>query len=151
MSISSNRLFPAGLFSPKRWGLLLAFAICFSAPSRTQSVVDCAGTTPGAFTTINAAVSSAGPGTFILVTGPCNEDVSLSNQTNIFLGAWYGTRATVSNQISVSGSHGVYLYDWTFPVQRALEFRREHASLILDSCTSNGSAANGLISLLLKL
>jgi len=145
MSISSNRLFPAGLFSLKRWGLLLAFAICFSAPSRTQSVVDCTGTTPGAFTTINAAVSSAGPGTFILVTGPCNEDVSLSNQTNIFLGAWYGTRATVNGQISVSGSHGVYLYglDVSSATRTGISVASTQA-LILDSCTSNGNAANGL-------
>jgi len=145
MSSSSKGLFPAVLFSWKRRVLLLAFAVCLPDVSRAQLVVDCTGGTQGAFTTINAALPSAGPGAFILVTGSCNEDVNLSNQTNLFLGAWYGTRATVNGQISVTDSHGVYLYGLNVSSATRSGISASSAQgLILDSCTSNGNAGNGL-------
>jgi hypothetical protein len=145
MSSSSKCLFPTALFPWKRCVLLLAFAVCLPAASRAQLVVDCTGGTPGAFTTINAALPSAGPGAFILVTGPCSEDVALSNQTNIFLGAWYGTRVTVNGQISISDSHGVYLYGLNVSsATRSGISASSTQGLILDSCTSNGNAGNGL-------
>ena len=145
MSISSKRSFPAGLFSLKRWGLLLAFAVCFSAASRAQLVVDCTGASLGAFTTINAALSSAGPGTSILVTGPCNEDVVLWGQTNLFIGAWYGQPATLNGRISVGGSHGIYLYglNVTGTNNSGLYFSSTDG-IILDTVSSNGNAGFGL-------
>jgi Right handed beta helix region len=145
MSSSSKCLFPTMLFSWKRCVLLLAFAVCLPAASRAQLVVDCTGGTPGAFTSINAALPSAGPGAFIFVTGPCNEDVNLWNQTNIFLGAWYGTRASVNGQISITNSHGVYLYglNVSSATRSGISVSGTQA-LILDSCTSNDNAGNGL-------
>jgi len=154
MFSSSKCLFPAALFSLRRslhksllqrYVLLLAFAVCLPAASRAQLVVDCTNGTPGAFTSINAALPSAGPGAFIRVTGPCNEDVNLSNQSNLFLGAWYGTRATVSGQISISDSHGVYLYGLNVSsATRSGISASSTQGLIIDSCTSNGNAGNGL-------
>ncbi len=145
MFSSSKCLFPGALFPLKGCFLLLAFAVCFPAASRAQLVVDCTGATPGAFTTINAALPSAGPGTFILVTGPCTEDVALANQTNLFLGAWYGTRATVNGQISISDSHGIYLYglNVSSATRSGISVSSTQA-VIIDSCTSNGNAGNGL-------
>jgi hypothetical protein len=145
MFSSSKCLFPGALLPLRRCFLLLTFAVYFPAASRAQLVVDCTGATPGAFTTINAALPSAGPGTFILVTGPCTEDVALANQTNLFLGAWYGTRATVNGQISISGSHGVYLYglNVSSATRSGISVSSTQA-LILDNCTSNGNAGNCL-------
>jgi hypothetical protein len=154
MLSSSKCVFPAALFSLRRslhkfslqrYVLILAFAACLPAASRGQLVVDCTGATPGAYTSINAALPSAGPGTAIFITGPCTEDVSLAGQTNLFIGAWYGTRATVNGQISIADSHGVYLYglNVSSATRSGISVSSTQA-VIIDSCTSNGNAGNGL-------
>jgi hypothetical protein len=71
--------------------LAVAVVTLFPAASRAQLIVDCSGSTPGAFTTINAAVFNAGPDSTILVSGPCSEDLYLSGKTNLFLGSWWTT------------------------------------------------------------
>jgi threonine dehydrogenase-like Zn-dependent dehydrogenase len=98
MFSTAKCLFPAGLFSLKRWALLLTLAVCFSAVSRAQLVVDCSGSNLSAFPSINAALQSAGPGTAIFVAGTCNEDLQLAGVTDLFIGAWYGTRVTLNGR-----------------------------------------------------
>jgi hypothetical protein len=154
MSSSSKGLFSAALIllirslrksSLQRYVLLLAFAVCLPAATRAQLVVDCTGGTPGAFTSINAALPSAGPGTAIFVTGPCTEDVHLAGQTNLFLGGWYGTRVTLNGQISIADSHGVYLYGLNVSSTTGSGISVSSTqAVIIDSCTSNGNAGNGL-------
>src|SRR5215467_3666876 len=63
--------------------LLLSSSLMFAA----GAVVDCSGATPGAFTTITAALASlplAGPNS-ITVTGTCMEHVLLLNRTDLFV------------------------------------------------------------------
>jgi len=154
MFSSSKCVFPTALFSLRRslhkfslqrYALVLAFAVCLPAASRAQLVVDCTNGTPGAFTSINAALPSAGPGTAIFVTGPCTEDVHLAGQSNLFLGGWYGTRVTLNGQISIADSHGVYLYGLNVSSTTGSGISASSTqAIILDSCTSNGNAGNGL-------
>src|SRR5207249_4631678 len=71
-------------------GLLLCLFSAGGARAQNFLTVDCTGTTPGAYSSLQSAVYSATPWTFILVTGPCNENLSIYAQTNLNLGAYYG-------------------------------------------------------------
>src|SRR6202030_1218683 len=52
-----------------------------SGALRAQLYVDCSGTNPNAYSTINAALQNANnPGGLIFVTGTCNENVFLFGQ-----------------------------------------------------------------------
>src|ERR1700745_1340086 len=145
MLSSSKCVFPAPLFWFRRSFLILAFAVCLPAASRAQLVVDCTGATPGAFTSINAALPSVGPGAAIFVTGPCTEDVHLADQTNLFIGGWYGTRVTLNGQISIADSHGVFMYGLNVSKKNGRGISASSSqALIIDSCSSNGNAGNGL-------
>ena len=101
--------FRKNLVRGMKWMLALAMVMVFPAASRAQ-VVDCTGADPNAFSSINAAVATAGPRSAIMVTGPCTEDIRLEGKTDLFIGAWYGQRVTLNGNISVSDSHGVYFY-----------------------------------------
>jgi hypothetical protein len=115
--------------------------------AKAQLVVDCTGATSGAFSSINAALPSAGVGTAIfVVAGPCNENVQLSEQLNLFIGTYYGSpNVTVNGGISVSDSHGVYLHglDITNASGDGIDVQQSRA-LIIDTCISNGNGGNGL-------
>lgn len=125
--------------------LVLALAALFPVASRAQFIVDCTGATPGAFPSINAALPSAGPGSAILVTGPCTEDVYLTGQTNLALGAWWGQTATLNGRISISNLQGVYLYGLNVSSATSDGIAvASSRSVIVDTCTSNGNAGFGL-------
>ncbi len=122
----------------------------FLAPAglRAQSqflTVDCTGATSWAYSSIQAAVYSATPGTFILVTGPCNESVSIYAQTNLTLGAYYGQSVTINGNISIANSSNVYLYglNVTNHYGDGIDVNSSR-SVVLDSCASNGNAGSGL-------
>lgn len=144
---SSKCLFPAGRFSLKRSALFLAFAVLFPAVSRAQLVVDCTGATPGAFTSINAALPSAGPGTAIfLVAGPCNESLQLAGWTDLFIGTYYGyPNVAINGGISVAESHGVYFHglNITSAAGDGLNVSQSQA-LIIDTCNFTGNTGNGM-------
>ncbi len=139
----------------KRWARALcpiagifAFLFLFPGAARAQSqflTVDCTGATPWAFTSIQAAVYSATPDTFILVTGPCNEYVSIYNRTNLTLGAHYGSTVTIAGNISISNSTNVYLYglNVTNPYGDGIDVWASK-SVTLDTCTSSNNRGSGV-------
>ncbi len=73
----------------KRFGVLavtigLVTLFVFPIAARAQFLfVDCSGTNPYAYPTINSALPNAGPGAFIAVTGTCNESVFLYGSKSI--------------------------------------------------------------------
>jgi hypothetical protein len=137
--------FRKNLVRGMKWMLALAMVMVLPAASRAQ-VVDCTGADPNAFSSINAAVATAGPRSAIMVTGPCTEDIRLEGKTDLFIGAWYGQRVTLNGNISVSDSHGVYFYglDISSLGTNGI-FAGSTQAIILDSCTSNGNSGWGLL------
>jgi len=126
---------------------LLVLAVLLPATGQAQLVVDCTGNTPGAFPSINAALPSAGAGTAIfVVAGPCNESLQLAGSTDLFIGTYNGSPSVAINgSINVSDSHGVYFHglNITSATGDGINVTQSQA-LIIDTCTSNGNAGNGL-------
>jgi len=118
----------------------------FPMAARAQFLfVDCSGTNPFAFPTINSALPNAGPGAFIAVTGACNESVFLYGSNNLTLGAFFGQTATLNGNLSIDNSQLVYVYglNITNAFGDGIDVSSSR-SVVLDSCTSNGNAGNGL-------
>jgi len=70
----------------------------------------------------------------------------LEGKTNLFIGAWYGQRVTLNGNISVSDSHGVYLYGLNISSTSTNGiFAGSTQAIILDSCSSNGNSGWGLL------
>jgi hypothetical protein len=107
--------------------------------------VDCSGTNPYAYTSINAALPSAGPGAFILVAGTCNESVSLNGQNALNLGAYYGTTAQINGNVSINNSQNIYLYGLSVTNASGDGIGVHNSrSVVLDTCASIGNAGVGL-------
>jgi hypothetical protein len=135
----------------KRIGLLavtigLAALFVFPVAARAQFLfVDCSGANPYAYHTINSALSNAGPGAFIAVTGTCNESVNLYGSTNLMLGAFFGQTATLNGNLNINNSQLVYVYglNITNPLGDGIDVNSSR-SVVLDTCTSIGNAGHGL-------
>lgn len=108
-------------------------------------IVDCTGATPYAYTSINAALPNATPGSFILVTGPCTENVSISGMNALSLGAYYGQTATLNGSISISNSQNVMLYglNVTNTAGNGISVSSSKGTSV-NGCTSSGNAGMGL-------
>lgn len=109
-------------------------------------VVDCSGLNPFAFPTINSALPFvAGPGAFILVNNTCNESVSLNGASDLTIAAPFGQTANVIGNVSINNSQNVFLggLNVTNPFGDGIDVNSSR-SVVLDSCTSNGNAGNGL-------
>ena len=143
-------LLPAGATRQKKSGIgILTLSLLIMLTGQTvkaQMVVDCSGSDPTAYPTINAALANVpGPGTTILVSGTCTEDVAINGQLNLNLGAWWGSSATLRGHLTVNNSESIYLYGLnvsnaagdgvTVYASRAVTF---------DTCTSDGNAGQGL-------
>jgi hypothetical protein len=118
----------------------------FPMAARAQFLfVDCSGTNPSAYPTINSALPSAGPGAFIAVTGTCNESVFLYGVHNLTLGAFFGQTATLNGNLTVQNSQLVYVYglNVTTVFGNGIDVNSSR-SVVLDTCTSSGNAGNGL-------
>jgi Right handed beta helix region len=125
---------------------MLLSLLIFPGAARAQFLtVDCSGMTPGAYSSINAALPAAGPGAFIVVTGTCNEYVSLQGQNALNLGAFFGQTATISGNISINNSQNVFLYGLqvTNPAGDGINISNSR-SIVVDSCSSSGNAGVGL-------
>lgn len=117
-----------------------------SARAQSQFLtVDCTGATQGAYTSIQAALNYATPGTFILITGPCNENVTIDGQINLNIGAYFGQTATISGYLRVFNSTNIYLYGLNVsnPYGQGIEIGRSR-SITLDTCTSSRNSGPGL-------
>jgi hypothetical protein len=135
----------------KRIGVLaitfgLAALFVFPVAVRAQFlVVDCSGANPYAYPTINSALPNAGPGAFIAVTGTCNESVFLYGSNDLMLGAFFGQTATLNGNLSINNSQLVYVYglNITNAFGNGIDVNSSR-SVVLDTCTSNGNAGDGL-------
>jgi len=129
----------------------LFFCGIASTVAHAQSIVDCTGSTPGAYTSINAALQNAAPGSSILITGPCNENVSLYGVTGINLGAWWGQTAVINGSLSITNSTSIYVYglNVTNPSGNGINVGSSKG-IVLDTCTSNRNAGVGLSAFLLS-
>ena len=127
--------------------ILLLLAVTMAAGARAQSYyyVDCSGTNPTDFSTISAALAVAGPNSYILVTGTCNENVTIMNASNLNVGAFYGSTATIRGNVSITASNSVFLYglNVTNPSGDAFDVTSSH-NVTLWACTGNGNAKVGL-------
>ena len=123
--------------------LFLLFALCPFIAS-AQIVVDCTGADKNAFKTITAALASAGPGSSIVVTGPCNENVFVQGATNLSLGAWSGQTAVINGNLSIDHSPFVYLYGLSVTNPNGDGYDISYSDVVMDSCAGSGNAGNGL-------
>lgn len=125
--------------------LLMVLAATTTALAQSYYYVDCSGTNPADFATISAALAVAGPNSYILVTGICNENVSITNASNLNLGAFYGSTATIHGNVSITASNSVFLYglNVTNPAGDGFDITSSH-NVTLWTCTSNGNSGGGL-------
>ncbi|MGB2590623.1 MAG: right-handed parallel beta-helix repeat-containing protein [Candidatus Acidiferrum sp.] len=125
--------------------LLLLFLLCPGGIRAQYLIVDCTGATPYAYPSINAALPNATPGSFILVTGPCTENVSLTGVSALSLGAYYGQTATLNGGITISNSQNVMLYglNVTNTAGNGISVSNSRGTSI-NVCTISGNAGMGL-------
>ena len=130
------------------WLLAIAFCFSYSASVRAQQImVDCTGTDPDAdFQSINDALASGiGPWATISISGPCSENVYISNVNNLRIGAYSGETVDLNGGIWISGSNAVYIYGLDVSNSTGDGFNvNSSRAITLDTCTSNGNQANGL-------
>jgi hypothetical protein len=124
---------------------LMAAGFATSAGAQSYYMVDCSGTNPNDYTTIGSALAVAGPNSYVIVAGRCDENVSINNAWNLNLGAAYGQTATINGNVSVSASNSVFLYglNVTNPSGDAFDISGSH-NVTLWTCTANGNHGQGL-------
>ena len=126
---------------------LVALFVFPSAARAQFLVVDCTGVDSFAFPNINSALFAVtGPGAFIFVeAGPCNENVGLNGVNNLTLAAPFGGTVSINGNVSINNSQNVFLggLNITNPFGDGIDVNSSR-SVVLDSCTSNGNAGNGL-------
>jgi hypothetical protein len=122
--------------------------LLFSPGLRAQQFlsVDCTGADPSAFPSINAALSNvAGPGAFIFVTGPCNENVFFFGRNALSLGDFNGQTANINGSISIQNSDNISLHGLNVTNSSGDGIVvGSSRGIILDNCTSSGNAGVGL-------
>jgi len=125
---------------------MILLALFCPTETRAQNlIVDCTGANLSAYPSINAALPNAITGSLILVTGPCNESVSLYGQNALNLGAYYGQTATINGAISINNSQNVFLYglNVTNTAGDGISVSNSRG-ISLNVCSSNGNAGLGL-------
>ena len=122
------------------------FLLASPAKSQAQFLfVDCSGTNPYAYPSINAALPNAGQGAFILITGTCNESVLLWGQNGLNIGAFYGQTATINGNFSINNSQNIFLYGLTITNSPGDGIDvNSSRGIVLDTCASSGNAGRGL-------
>jgi hypothetical protein len=127
--------------------LILLFISCpIGLRAQQFLIVDCTGANLFAYPSINAALPNATPGSFILITGPCNENVSLYGQNALNLGAYYGQTAAINGSITINNSQNVFLYglNVTNTAGDGITVSNSSRGISLNVCSSNGNAGLGL-------
>jgi len=129
------------------WLFLVIAALCLTATAKAQQYyfVDCTGVNSWEYPSITSALGVAGPGSIILVTGPCNENVAINSALNLNIGAWYGQTASINGNVSIFGSSAVFLYglNVTNPSGDGFDITSSHV-VTLDTCTANRNLLFGL-------
>ncbi|HWW17090.1 MAG TPA: right-handed parallel beta-helix repeat-containing protein [Candidatus Saccharimonadales bacterium] len=126
-------------------GILVLLCSPGALRAQQQLFVDCSGTNPYVYPSINAALQNAGPGTSIFVTGTCNESVFLFGQNALNLGAFFGQTATINGTISISNSNNIFLYGLNVTNPNGDGIGVGHSvGVVLDNCASTGNAGVGL-------
>jgi hypothetical protein len=126
--------------------LAAAFTVATAAHAQSYYFVDCSGANPADFSTISAALAVAGPNSYILITaGTCNENVNIANASNLNVGAFYGSTATIHGNVSITASNSVFLYglNVTNTAGDAFDVVSSH-NVTLWTCTGNGNSGGGL-------
>src|SRR5215472_12748233 len=128
--------------------LLLSSSLMFAA----GAVVDCSGATPGAFTTITAALASlpaAGPNS-ISVVGTCHENVAVVGRTDLTI---FGnpTATVVPGNVNrrllvIVASQRVGIQNLTFDGGRGVAVN-DNSRVDFDTITVQNSGATGITSL----
>jgi hypothetical protein len=126
--------------------LIRSALLLFPSGSRAQLFVDCSGTNPNQYPSINAALQQAATvGSVISVTGTCTETVNLQGMVGLNLGAPYGQTATINGALTISNSQNVFLYGLQVtnsPIDGITV--SDSTAVLLEACTANGNTLNGL-------
>ena len=130
-------------------GTVIFFCLfCFPGLACAQNYynVDCSGTQSWASPTINSALPLAVPGDYIVILGgPCTENVNLNHASGIYLGALYGTSVNLVGNLSISDSQNLFIYGLNITSASTSGISVQYSQdVIIDSCTSNNNAGNGL-------
>jgi parallel beta helix pectate lyase-like protein len=125
---------------------ILAVLFVFPHAARAQFLeVDCTGQNPSAFPNINSALPAvAGPGSFIFVTGPCNETVVLNNANGLSLGAFFGQTANMVGQLIIVNSQNVTIYGLNITNPSGEGIYVQNSRVTLDTVNSSGNGGHGL-------
>src|SRR5215470_19510053 len=131
---------------------VLTLALLPGAAFAAGAVVDCSGATPGAFTTITAALASlpaAGPNS-ISVVGTCHENVVFFGRTDLTI--FGNPTATVvpgnanGHLLAINNSQRINIQGLTFDGGRGA-IVDENSSVNLDTVTIQNSTGIGLTSI----
>jgi len=125
---------------------ILLVLLLFPIGSRAQLLVDRLGSNPNEYPSINAALQQAATvGSTILVTGTCTETVNVFGMVGLNLGALPGQTATLNGALTIGSSQNVYLYGLQVtnsPIDGITV--SDSTAVLLEACTANGNALNGL-------
>jgi len=131
------------------WLILPVLALCLGAAAQAQGVflVDCSGTSPSEFSSINSALAVAGSNSYVYVTttAPCNEYVYITNFSNLNLGTFFPGGTTISGSVIITGSNLVYLYGFniTNPSGDGIAINSSRG-VTLQNISSNGNNGRGM-------
>jgi len=125
--------------------MMMLLALIPAARAQSYYFVDCSGANPADYSSIGAALAVAGPNSYVLVTGTCNENVSINNAWNLNLGAFYGSTANINGNVSVTASNSVFLYglNVTNASGDGFDVTSSH-NVTLWTCAANGNQGSGL-------
>jgi hypothetical protein len=116
----------------------------------TTVSVDCSGSTAGAFTTIQAAIDSldvVGPHEIDVLTGPCNENILITNRQRLTITAPSGVSInskTGDNVVTIQGSTAIQLANLNFAGGQSGIVIGRNSEVSVLSCTSTGNAGQGV-------
>ncbi len=125
--------------------VLAMFLVCPTGVRAQVLIVDCTGVNTSAYPSITAALPNATPGSFILVTGPCNENVSLNGLSGLNVGAYFGQTATINGSITINNAQNIFLYglNVTNTAGNGVSVSNSRG-ISLNVCSSSGNAGMGL-------
>jgi hypothetical protein len=133
--------------------VVLMFTIAGIVRAQTNVNVDCSGSNPQAFHSINAALNTlnfVGPNT-ITVSGTCQENVALMQRDRLTIQAAAGHVATIENvatppvsTLYIAGSHNIVLNNLVIQGgSPALYISDSSSATLVQNCTVQNSVGDG--------